>query len=87
MHKIDISSKGFYFLIIGRVFIFIHSNNQALALEFANKTPSFIRAYAQERKRIFEKIKRLTRERERKRIFKNNSHYKLLAPLRLGALM
>ncbi|GAA9767428.1 hypothetical protein VN0294_12830 [Helicobacter pylori] len=29
-----------------------------------------------------EKIKRLTRERERerKRIFKNNSHYKLLAP-------
>lgn len=29
-----------------------------------------------------EKIKRLTRERERerKRIFKNNNHYKLLAP-------
>ncbi|GAA7671898.1 NAD(P)H-dependent glycerol-3-phosphate dehydrogenase [Helicobacter pylori] len=26
----------------------IHSNNQALALEFANKTPSFIRAYAQQ---------------------------------------
>ncbi|EMH11528.1 hypothetical protein HMPREF1410_00300 [Helicobacter pylori GAM249T] len=35
-----------------------------------------------------EKIKRLTRERkrerERKRIFKNNSHYKLLAPFNSG---
>lgn len=29
-----------------------------------------------------EKIKRLTRER--KRIFKNNSHYKLLAPFNSG---
>ncbi|GAA7636590.1 hypothetical protein HpMMM46_13200 [Helicobacter pylori] len=28
-----------------------------------------------------EKIKRLTRERKRERIFKNNNHYKLLAPL------